>query len=75
MESKTFYERNISHCQNKLNDYMKEFPDHEKQKILNKQKGRKKEQKRREQKDRKTKQKRRKKRVLEFGPKRRRRNP
>ena len=23
MESKTFYERNISHCQNKVNEYMK----------------------------------------------------
>ena len=32
MESKTFYERNITHCQNKLNDYIKEFPNHDKEK-------------------------------------------
>lgn len=37
MESKTFYEKNISHCQTKLNEYIREFPDHEKEKLAAKQ--------------------------------------
>lgn len=37
LEVKTFYERNITHCENKLSEYMKEFPNHEREKEEKKQ--------------------------------------
>lgn len=36
MEQKQYYEKNIAHNQTKLNEYLKEFPNHEAEKELKK---------------------------------------